>query len=271
MHLVVFSYPPHARMTQICVRAARQLLPQIESVVLMWDDMHEGHAEHLAALAPRFDRVCYHSQVYPDERWGGWVRQQIVKLKVHTALAGRDFFLLDGDTVLRGDVDPWRNRKPVLAINDQLDDGLYTGFIRHLGLSCTAIPSRIFPFALFQRPYLEALHAYVGYRFGAPIEEVFTQYVRDYEPHWRDNTPPLPPFSEFAIYAHFCRAFHPGEHIEVAHSYAQCRGEDIPLAYQTQQHSIQLVGTDSEIDQQWLDSMLASDQNDGVAIAANEF
>lgn len=115
MILAVMSYPYHYHITQLAIKHALKHIPNINKVVIVWDDTHGIEPEvplHrlLRKTYPEinFGLVPWSSiipQIETDRPIVGNVGQQIIKLHLDLVLDD-EFVILDGDTIFNVDIDP---------------------------------------------------------------------------------------------------------------------------------------------------------------------
>lgn len=113
MQLVLFSYYQHYHISQLAVKHALKHIPNIDSIVIIWDNTHD-----ITPKIPLYDTLPLHpiqiswNDLNDDiiiKNGNGWFNQQLIKLHLDLILEKKDYIVMDGDMILNQDIDPYHN------------------------------------------------------------------------------------------------------------------------------------------------------------------
>lgn len=204
MKVFIITYPEHARLSQLSAFFARKNLLGVSEVIYIWDDFHPAGKDHPF----KSEKVVNFSFFkYTDTAPNGWFRQQFVKLQLHHLTSDEQFYVLDGDTLVRNPID-LRPNKMIKAYEYHKP---YFDFIEEkLGLQKTNDFSFISPLLRFDRDVLVKLEDYAG----TSIPELFLQYATNVEPYLN--------FSEAEIYGTFATQYLNKQYEYVPYTFNEC-------------------------------------------------
>lgn len=210
MKLIIFSYPLHFNIMQLAYRNAINVIDDIDEVVVVWDDLFEKDCnknivtEQILKVIPA-NKIIFHSDIdlCLDEQLG-WLRQQYIKLNLHSIFDGNNWVILDSDVILRQKKTFVNNNKLVIY-NDPNDYYQpYFDFIKYVfDIDKNNSPSYMTHYALFEREVLEHINLWCTTKHGKNIVMLFKEFYRPLK-NSTYKEPMTPPLSEFEIYGLFC-------------------------------------------------------------------
>lgn len=119
-HLVIITYALHYHICQVAIKLAIQRFNPDKVTILVdnpagtmygWDNLGSELTYDLkinvGLTNPRIHAISF--TALPDiqtEPWG-WIRQQYIKLNLHKILPGDEWLVIDGDTLINEDINPY--------------------------------------------------------------------------------------------------------------------------------------------------------------------
>lgn len=197
MHAVVLSYPGHFYQTQLSVKSLIKFYPETQKITFVLDDIQtqpwpsyvDDHVLAIKSLISVPFEVLTTSQM-PDIKqcFGGWWRQQLVKLTLDRLLPGDQWFVVDGDVIFqtRSDIE---NFVPV-SFRYQPDQNysiLSCNYVKTLlgisqgNLTCrdTAVGTNPIPFRWLTRDLLAGLRTHVESRFAQEFVSLHVAWLKN--------------------------------------------------------------------------------------------
>ncbi len=240
MKLIIFSYPFHFRISQLCEHFARQHLPEISEVVYAWDDLaHPGHPGESILRSIGKKIVRYSSFNGTVNEPVGWLRQQYVKLQLHHAFDDDAWIIIDGDAILRqtfitrssGTLTWFGCHEHYIPYFNFIDDCL--------GLKKRNNFSFISPLNAFEREVLVQLEQFSLERNGIGVVDFYLSNKK----HVDVNI--VPPFSEFEIYGTFATQVMGRDYEPVLNHFSE--GQDFSHVLLNTSRSVVLQGSDDQV------------------------
>jgi hypothetical protein len=189
MKLFILSFPHHAKLSKLCAKFAINNVLGVTEIVYLWDDFHLTGQQHPYGTGANVINYSYFK--HTNLATSGWIRQQFVKLQLHLLTTDEDFYILDGDTLVRNPIDLRPNR--MLTFTEHHYP--YFEFIdKALRLQKKNDFSFISPLVRFEREVLVELENYSNAINGCDLFETFLQCNYD---------PSTLPISECEIYGTF--------------------------------------------------------------------
>lgn len=195
MKLIIFSYPPHFRISQYCKKFALKNLPDVTEVIYAWDDFYHPQGDYLAELRKTENVILFSEFKNVSTEPSGWLRQQFVKLQLHHKLKDEYFLILDGDTLIRNKY-TFNVKTPLLFTSYRRYKPFFYFIKKCLKLKKKNDFSFVSPFFFFETDVLASLEQYSIKRHGCSVIEFYQNRK------WGEYRP-TPPFSEFEIYGTF--------------------------------------------------------------------
>lgn len=110
MLLVVMSYYKHYHITQLAIKKAIAHIPDINKVMVIWDDTHEPVPEiPIYSTIQNCDIGAYTwsgLQHIIVKNESGWFNQQLIKLHMDLIVNDKEFIIMDGDLILNQFLNP---------------------------------------------------------------------------------------------------------------------------------------------------------------------
>lgn len=208
MHVVVLSYPGHFYQTQLSVKSLMKFYPETQKITFVLDDIQtdpwpsyvDDHVSAMSKLLSIPFEVLTTSQMPNIKQcFGGWWRQQLVKLTLDQLVPGDRWFVVDGDVIFqtRSNIE---NFVPVSFRyqSDQNYSILSCNYVKTLlgisqgNLTCcnTAVGTNPIPFRWLTRALLAGLRAHVESRFGQEFVSLHVAWLKN-QTIVADCTPPV--------------------------------------------------------------------------------
>lgn len=182
MILAVLTFPGHYAVAQLSILHAIKHIPNITDIAIIWDDTSGVEPQDDLAFIMRIHHkledynifTVRWSNIIPqfeaDEVWGA-VGQQLIKLHLDLGFGFKDCIIMDGDTILRTDVDP----EHILYSSRMCTKHTRYDFINH----ALGIPNYEFwtnTFMYVKSVWLNGLRQHVETATGGPLYKQF-EYI----------------------------------------------------------------------------------------------
>jgi hypothetical protein len=195
MKLIIFSFPPHYKISQYCKQFALKNLPDVTEVVYIWDDFSADNETLLEQLRDKNKVILFSDFKNVSKEPNGWLRQQFVKLQLHQYFDDDHYLILDGDTIIRNRY-VFDNQKPTVFMSKEYYKPYFYFIKKCLGLRKNNNFSFVTPLFYFEKDVLKSLEEFSIKKNKCDVVEFYLQNK------WKDYNP-TPPFSEFEIYGTF--------------------------------------------------------------------
>lgn len=239
MKLFVLSYPDHEQLSKLSVSFARKNLQGVSEIIYLWDDFHtQGSVNSFNDETV----VNYSSFKYTDLTDSGWIRQQFVKLQLHSLTTDKDFYILDGDTIIRNPIDLRPNK---MIIQPEYYEPYFKFINDSLHLKKMNDFSFISPIVIFESEVLAALEDYSKKINGCDLIEFFIR--NNYESS-------VLPISECEIYGTFATQVLGKEYEFIPIPYIECtpyNGNDFEELYFSTNENLVYSGSEYNLSERF--------------------
>jgi hypothetical protein len=211
LDLAFFSFNQHQDLLVPGLKNAIRQVPDLEQVILVWDDYVRQRPIDFDQVQDQVGhniKVVLHTDLDPwPEAIGqwGWIKQQLVKLRCHEYSTADHVWIVDGDVMVTGDPELFREGRPVLRYDYErtvdLSKSQYHDFIRkYFGIDNFYPYTWVGSTCVFDTKICEEIWAVCQQRNGKSltkcVEETIAPLLENFTQHW--------PFSEFELYGSYC-------------------------------------------------------------------
>jgi hypothetical protein len=141
------------------------------------DDVRKDNNYSTSIFALPFSSL---PNVHLEQR--GWIRQQYVKLNLHKILKGDEWVVIDGDTLVTVDIDPWKYWYLNLEHNTVPHHDLFIRYVLNLENQQPMFENKpvdfsAFPIRLLTRKTLENLESYIFDLHGTNVQGIRNSFT----------------------------------------------------------------------------------------------
>lgn len=205
LDVAFFSYNNHQHLLIPGLQNIIKHVPSFRHLILVWDDYVQNKPIDFNQVQQQIDypiKVVKHSDLDPWPQcigeWG-WIKQQLVKLRCIEYSDAEYVWICDGDVMVIGDPQLFRNNQPVLRYdNKRRRADTYTEFInKYFGIdNFNPTHNWVGSTCLFDAEVCREIWKTCFARNGQSLIDCVAETIQHRTNDW--------PFSEFDLYGSFC-------------------------------------------------------------------
>ena len=209
--IAVLSFNGHQDLLVPGLKSIIKNVPNYNRIILVWDDYVRERPVDFEKIQDEINHkltVVKHTDLDPwPEAIGqwGWIKQQLVKLRCHEYSTASHVWIVDGDVMVTGDPDLFRNGRPVLRYDYErpvdFSNSQYHDFIRkYFGIENFNQFTWVGSTCVFDTKICQEIWSVCEQRNGKSlmtcVEETIAPLPKGSTKNW--------PFSEFELYGSYC-------------------------------------------------------------------